>query len=205
MKIQILTSRAIGDACADWAHDNLPKGWELSELTSFVDEDADVIISVLFDRILKPSEIKGKRVYNFHPGILPENAGSGNFSWSIMKGDKKAGITLHKIDEKVDHGDILAIRDFDILPDDTAESLFIAGTSHIQRMFKDYFVKILKKKYKISKQDMSLRKIYSKKDLDKMKDLTPIVRALTFTGKDRAFFTTRSGRRIELDFNDGVI
>ena len=205
MKIQILTSRAIGDACADWAHDNLPKGWELSELTSFVDEDADVIISVLFDRILKPSEIKGKRVYNFHPGILPENAGSANFSWSIVNGDKKAGITLHLIDEKIDHGDIIAIRDFVIQDDDTAENVFNSGIVVLRKMFEDYFVKILKKKYKTTPQTKILRKIYNKKDLKKMMDVTPIVRALTFTGKDRAFFTTRSGRRIELDFNDGVI
>ena len=66
MKVQILTSRAIGDACADWAYINLPKGWELSKLTSFLDETVDVVISILFERILKSSEIKGKRVYNFH-------------------------------------------------------------------------------------------------------------------------------------------
>ncbi|HBZ40001.1 MAG TPA: hypothetical protein DEO59_16565 [Balneola sp.] len=205
MKIQILTSREVGETCADWANENLPKGWELSEYTTLVDETADVLISVLYARILTPSQITGKRIYNFHPGILPENAGSGNFSWSIINKEKKAGITLHVVDEKVDHGDIIAIRDFDVLLEDTAEDLFGTGMVILVKMFKDYFEKLLKKSYKTKKQDLSLRKVYTKKDMQKVADLTHFVRALTFEGKDRAFFMTKDGRRIELDFKDGVV
>ena len=41
-----------------------------------------------------------------------------------MTGEKKTGVTVMQMDEGMDTGDILSVSEVDILPDDTADSLF---------------------------------------------------------------------------------
>ena len=51
---------------------------------------------------------------NIHPGILPQNKGSSPTQWSIYLGEKQTGITIHKLDRKIDSGKILIIKKFKI-------------------------------------------------------------------------------------------
>src|SRR3989338_1672588 len=53
---------------------------------------------------------------NIHPSLLPKYRGPSPIQTTIMKGDKKTGVTIIKLDEKVDHGPVLARREFSILP-----------------------------------------------------------------------------------------
>ena len=87
-------------------------------------DECEVFISVLYDKILPASFLEGRRCYNFHPGILPQYRGAGAFSWAILNGEKETGITLHEIDGDIDHGPIINISRFPVLPYDTASKLY---------------------------------------------------------------------------------
>ncbi len=59
-------------------------------------------------------------IVNIHPSLLPIGRGSWPMPLTILKGMKKSGVTVHKIAEGFDTGDILLQREFDL---DEKESL----------------------------------------------------------------------------------
>ena len=119
-KVFIATSREVGQQCLAWAQKNTPEGFQITDNMN----SADIIISVMYENIISEQMVKSKKCYNFHPGILPEYKGSGIFSWVLINGESKFGITLHTIDKGVDTGDIIEIREFLISKQDTAFSLY---------------------------------------------------------------------------------
>lgn len=44
---------------------------------------------------------------NFHPALLPKNRGANPYFWVIYLNQKVTGLTIHKMSEKFDEGDIL--------------------------------------------------------------------------------------------------
>ena len=61
-------------------------------------------------------------IVNIHPSLLPMGRGPWPMPVSILRGDKKSGVTLHKIAEGFDTGDILIQREFTLSPDENLES-----------------------------------------------------------------------------------
>ena len=49
---------------------------------------------------------------NLHGARLPQNRGSGGFSWRIMRGERIGISLIHKIDPRVDTGDIVFFKDY---------------------------------------------------------------------------------------------
>ena len=66
--------------------------------------------------------LKGKKILNAHPGIIPNSRGLDSFKWAILE-DKPLGVTLHYIDEKVDCGVIVSVSPTPIYPSDTLHTL----------------------------------------------------------------------------------
>lgn len=197
MKVYIGTGRSIGEKCIAWARGNLPPGVELVDDP----EECNIFISVLYPKLLTKKFLENHYALNFHPGILPEYRGSGTCSWVIVNGEKQAGVTLHVIDEGIDTGPIIEIVKFNVGPDDTAGSVFTATESIIEYMFKKWFAKLLTENITMTAQPAGGHTYY-RKDLDKLKDVTNIVRALTFTGKEQAYFRNKDGEKIYLDYYD---
>lgn len=57
-----------------------------------------------------PKEILGIPKYGFvniHPSLLPKYRGPSPIQAAILNGDKKTGVTIMKMDEKMDHGEII--------------------------------------------------------------------------------------------------
>jgi len=46
---------------------------------------------------------------NVHPSLLPKYRGPSPIQYAILNGDKETGVTIMLIDEKIDHGPIIAI------------------------------------------------------------------------------------------------
>ncbi|MGQ0542519.1 MAG: formyltransferase family protein [Blastocatellia bacterium] len=63
-------------------------------------------------------------VLGIHPTILPEGRGRAPIPWAIIKGLKQTGVTLFKLDEGVDTGEIAAQEVLPIAPDETATTLY---------------------------------------------------------------------------------
>jgi len=195
-KVCIATSRDIGNKCKEWAKENIPTEYILVDEI----ENADIVISVLYDTIITAKTMKNKKCYNFHPGILPEYRGAGAYSWTLINEDKKSGITLHLIDEGIDTGDIIEIREFIISKNDTAHSLNERGNDLIFKMFKDWFKDLLEENYTAVPQPSENARIYYRNDLDKMKNLTKYIRALHFPGKESSYYINNKGKKTYIKF-----
>lgn len=78
--------------------------------------ECDILYSVQYHRILKPEDIsKAKQIaVNLHMAPLPEYRGSNQFSFAIIEQKKEFGATIHQIDTRIDHGDILFQKRFPI-------------------------------------------------------------------------------------------
>lgn len=197
MKLCILTSRDIGKKCKEWARQNMPEGFELVDTMN----NCDIVISVLYERILPPEYLAGlTRAFNFHPGLLPEYRGSASCSWAIYNNESEVGVTLHEMKSGIDTGGVLDKVAVPIGKYDTAETAFNKVEGIIENMFKSWFLTLLTGEYIVSPQDESKAHTYYKKDLDKLKDVSSIVRALTFQGKESAFYINSRGEKIILNY-----
>lgn len=68
------------------------------------------------------------RILNIHPALLPKFGGKGFYGMKVHEAvlaakEKESGVTVHIVDEKYDHGPILAQKKVPVLPDDTPEVL----------------------------------------------------------------------------------
>lgn len=72
--------------------------------------------------ILTKECVRGKKIINAHPGIIPSSRGLDSFKWDIYE-DKPLGVTLHYIDENVDKGVIISVIPAPVYKGDTLETL----------------------------------------------------------------------------------
>jgi methionyl-tRNA formyltransferase len=198
IKVCILTSREIGEKCVMWAKHNLPENILLVDDPS----DSDVIISVMYAKLLKSNILENKRCLNFHPGTLPSYRGSGACSWAIINEESKIGISLHEIDDGIDTGPVIEITEIPIREYDTAETLHHRLNEVIFRMFKGWFVDLVLGNYTAVKQCGLTTKPYFRKDLQKAKDLTRFVKAFSFKGKESAFYYNDKNEKIYINFKE---
>jgi phosphoribosylglycinamide formyltransferase-1 len=64
-----------------------------------------------------------RRIINIHPALLPKFPGLEAWKQVLAAGETVTGCTVHFVDEKIDHGQIIAQREVPILSHDTPESL----------------------------------------------------------------------------------
>jgi phosphoribosylglycinamide formyltransferase 1 len=89
--------------------------------------DAGVHLVVLagFMRVLHAPMLKAfpRSIINIHPSLLPKFPGLEAWKQALAAGETMTGCTVHYVDEKIDHGQIIAQREVAILPHDMPESL----------------------------------------------------------------------------------
>jgi phosphoribosylglycinamide formyltransferase-1 len=87
--------------------------------------DVDLVVLAGFMRVLKSTILEAfrHRIINIHPSLLPKFPGLEAWKQALAAGESVTGCTVHYVDEKIDHGDIIAQREVPILPIDSAESL----------------------------------------------------------------------------------
>jgi phosphoribosylglycinamide formyltransferase-1 len=78
-----------------------------------------------FMRILAPSFIDrfANRIVNIHPSLLPAFPGANAVENALDHGVTTTGVTVHFVDEKVDHGPIITQVPVDVEPGDTVDTL----------------------------------------------------------------------------------
>ena len=79
---------------------------------------ADIFVVLAYGQIIpnRILDIPPLGVINVHPSLLPNYRGATPMQAAIREGDKTTGITIMKMDKKMDHGPILAQLEFE-LPD----------------------------------------------------------------------------------------
>ena len=89
------------------------------------DADVELVALAGFMRVLKSAILDAfpRRIVNIHPSLLPKFPGLEAWKQALVAGERVTGCTVHYVDEKIDHGDVIAQREVPILPNDTAERL----------------------------------------------------------------------------------
>ena len=90
-------------------------------------QNAEVQIVVLagFMRVLKEQMLAAfpRRIVNIHPSLLPKFPGLEAWKQALAANEKWTGVTVHYVDEQIDHGDVIAQRKVPVMSNDTAASL----------------------------------------------------------------------------------
>ena len=99
---------------------------ELKEL------NPDVICVTAYGKIIPKSilELPRNGCINVHPSLLPKYRGAAPVNWTIINSEKVTGVTIMQMDEGMDSGDILLVREVQIGDDDDAEKM-LAKLSYI--------------------------------------------------------------------------
>lgn len=87
----------------------------------------DLIIVAAYGQILPKEilDIPKRGCLNVHPSLLPKYRGPSPIQYAILNGDKKTGVTIVLMDEKVDRGPILNQRTLEIEAEETSTTLHL--------------------------------------------------------------------------------
>jgi phosphoribosylglycinamide formyltransferase-1 len=107
------------------------------------DAEVEVVVLAGFMRVLKEPMLAAfpRRIVNIHPSLLPKFPGLEAWKQALAANEKWTGVTVHYVDEKIDHGDIIAQRRVPVMSDDTPESLH----TRIQKVEHALYPEALKK------------------------------------------------------------
>ncbi len=90
----------------------------------------DLVVLAGFMRFVSPVIVDAfpKRIINIHPALLPAYGGKGMWGHHVHEaviaaGEKQSGVTVHYVDDKYDHGEIIMQDTVDITPEDTPQTL----------------------------------------------------------------------------------
>ncbi len=91
----------------------------------FIAHDLDIAVVAAYGLLL-PKAVLDAPTYgcvNIHASILPRWRGASPIHRTIWAGDEKSGVTLMQMDEGLDTGNIISIRETAVTADTTAQSL----------------------------------------------------------------------------------
>ena len=128
----------------------------------------DIVQSLNLDLLLVlgwyymiPKNIRGLAKYGawgIHASLLPKYAGGAPLNWSIINGEKKTGVTLFRMEDGVDDGDIIAQKDFNIEYKDSIKEVYKKATIASKEILGNVLENIKNVKY--IKQDKTKIKIF---------------------------------------------
>lgn len=80
----------------------------IGQLDDIKNINPDLIITASFGQIIDKDilDIPKYGSINVHPSLLPKYRGASPIQSTILNGDKEAGVSIYKMDEKMDHGPI---------------------------------------------------------------------------------------------------
>ncbi len=97
-------------------------------------------------KIISNSLIKNykRKIINIHPSLLPKFKGLNTFSRILKNNEKKAGCTVHYVNEKLDSGNIILQKNFIINNKDDEEILKNKTQKLEYRAFPEAIIKIFR-------------------------------------------------------------
>lgn len=85
----------------------------------------DLVVMAGFMRILSPDFVKAykNRIINIHPALLPSFKGAQGIKDAFSYGVKITGVTVHFVDEEMDHGPIILQKEIALKESEDLSSL----------------------------------------------------------------------------------
>lgn len=105
--------RLAPNVCKSWAIENKVKCHDGLDIGELRNENCGLFIVASYGKIL-PSEVvfmPKHKTLNVHPSLLPEYRGAAPLPTTMLDDRKSTGVTIMRMDEKMDHGPIVATKD----------------------------------------------------------------------------------------------
>jgi methionyl-tRNA formyltransferase len=113
-------------------------------LQQIKETNSQVAVLAYFGLILPQSvlELFPKGIINIHPSLLPKFRGPTPVQSAVLAGDIETGVSIIRLDDKVDHGPLLGQEKEPLLETDTSETLheklFTKGANLLETVLPSY-------------------------------------------------------------------
>jgi methionyl-tRNA formyltransferase len=114
-----------------------------------------------------PKSVRLHLVYGawgIHASLLPKYAGGAPLNWAMIKGEKVTGVTLFKMDDGIDDGDIISQRSFKINYKDTIKDVYLNAEETSKLLLSDILSDISAVRF--TPQDKSEIEVYPQRSPD---------------------------------------
>lgn len=187
----------------NWAHKR-----KIKVYTNLGEElpPADLGIVAAYGKIIPKSVINHFKfgILNIHPSLLPKYRGASPIQSQIIDGVKETGVTIIKMDDKIDHGPIVSFFKDEIKDLDTNETLRQRLFERSAQFLIDLLPNYITRKINLKPQDeseASYTKIIKKEDgfVDLKKDSPELIERKYRALKPwPGLYTISDGKRIKL-------
>ncbi len=123
-------------------------------------------ISLEYSKLIDPKKFKSKNLFNIHFSLLPKYKGMNTSVLPILHGENYSGVTLHKIDNGIDTGEIIDQIEFSIERKDTARDLYFKYLDNGFTLIKNNLDKLINNNYTLTPQSTENSTYYSKKYIE---------------------------------------
>lgn len=161
-------------------------------------------------------------IIGYHPAKLPQNRGRHPLIWALALGLKQSASTFFFMQEGADDGDILSQKDFKILKNDNAQTLYNKVITIATSQIEEFLPNLKNMTYKRIKQDHSKSNTWRKRgQKDGLIDfrmsseaIYNLVRALTkpyvgahlvYNGKDIIVWKVKVIKNMEQNIESGKV
>jgi len=180
---------------------NLKEEWQE------VVQSYDLVISIHCKQIFPAEMTRAVKCINVHAGLNPFNRGWFPQVFSIING-LPWGVTIHEIDEELDHGDIIIQEQMELHAWDTSSSAYNRILDKEIELLEKVLIKIVDGNYSTMKMpsegNVNLKKDFKDLcmlDLNEkvtMKEAIDRLRALSYSGYKNAFFNDDYGNKVHI-------
>jgi len=165
----------------------------------------ELIISLHCKQLFPKELIEKVRCINVHPGFNPYNRGWYPQVFSILN-DLPFGVTIHEIDDKIDHGPIIVQEKINIESHDTSLSSYEKVVEVEMKLLDKHLEDIINKNYTFTilpdegninyKKDFENLGEMKLDDIDTLENHIKKIRALTHGNYKNAYFIDKNGNKI---------
>lgn len=165
----------------------------------------DLFLSLHCKQLFPLELVRNHRCINVHPGFNPYNRGWYPQVFGILN-QYPVGVTIHEIDEQLDHGPIILQRQVPVYDWDTSLDVYTRIQQLEVELLREYLPVLLSGDYQTVRPD-SEGNVNLEKDFKKLcridpeqtvswKEAIDFLRAMTFQGYRNAYFYDKEGNKV---------
>lgn len=192
-----------------YRNDNEFKQINIKEEVEKIIKNYDKVISLHCKQLFPKKLVDSITCINVHPGYNPENRGWFPQVFSIIN-KKQTGVTIHYMDEELDHGKVIIREKVEMKEEDTSLSLYNRIQEKEIELLERYLEEILEGRiveYEVEEGNINYLSDFKKLcELDLNEKLTlreaiDKLRALSHGEYHNAYFYNRTGDKIYVKLN----
>ena len=150
--------------CVDHTLFPTREAFDAAMLQAITQSGAEAIVLAGYMRILSASFLQGfnKPVLNIHPALLPSFPGIHGGADALAYGVKISGVTVHFVDEKMDHGPVIIQAAVPVKDHDTEDDLMTRIHQMEHRIYPQAIQWLATKRLKITSRQVELLQVDAK-------------------------------------------